>query len=169
MTALLDSCPALVLNADFRPLSYFPLSLWSWQDAVKAVFLDRVNIGFAKQDFQAHAGISAAAYALGAGLFFVGYAIFEVPSNLALEKFGASRWIARIMVTWGIISAAMASTSERAIMLLEYLFVTRTISASGSDSCVSRSRAAGGVGARSIPPRNWPPSWRQRVTKVPYA
>jgi 5-methylcytosine-specific restriction endonuclease McrA len=41
---MLDSCPALVLNADFRPLSYFPLSLWSWQDAVKAVFLDRVNI-----------------------------------------------------------------------------------------------------------------------------
>jgi hypothetical protein len=40
----LDNCPALVLNADFRPLSYFPLSLWSWQDAIKAVFLDRVNI-----------------------------------------------------------------------------------------------------------------------------
>jgi hypothetical protein len=39
-----DSCPALVLNADYRPLSYFPLSLWSWQDAIKAVFLDRVNI-----------------------------------------------------------------------------------------------------------------------------
>ena len=44
MATALDSCPALVLNADFRPLSYFPLSLWSWQDAVKAVFLDRVNI-----------------------------------------------------------------------------------------------------------------------------
>ena len=44
MPVSLDSCPALVLNADFRPLSYFPLSLWSWQDAVKAVFLDRVNI-----------------------------------------------------------------------------------------------------------------------------
>ncbi len=42
--SLLDNCPALVLNADFRPLSYFPLSLWSWQDAVKAVCLDRVNI-----------------------------------------------------------------------------------------------------------------------------
>ena len=40
----LESCPALVLNADFRPLSYYPLSLWSWQDAIKAVFLDRVNI-----------------------------------------------------------------------------------------------------------------------------
>ena len=44
MSDCLDSCPALVLNADFRPLSYFPLSLWSWQDAIKAVFLDRVNI-----------------------------------------------------------------------------------------------------------------------------
>ncbi len=44
MAAPLDNCPALVLNADFRPLSYFPLSLWCWQDAVKAVFLDRVNI-----------------------------------------------------------------------------------------------------------------------------
>ena len=44
MLALLDNCPALVLNADFRPLSYFPLSLWSWQEAIKAVFLDRVNI-----------------------------------------------------------------------------------------------------------------------------
>ena len=44
MLASLEACPALVLNADFRPLSYFPLSLWSWQDAIKAVFLDRVNI-----------------------------------------------------------------------------------------------------------------------------
>ena len=52
-------------------------------------------------------------------------------------------------------------------MLLEYLLVTRTISESGSDSCVSRRRAAGGVGARSIPPRNWPPCWRQSVTNVP--
>jgi 5-methylcytosine-specific restriction endonuclease McrA len=44
VTPPLESCPALVLNADFRPLSYFPLSLWSWQDSIKAVFLDRVNI-----------------------------------------------------------------------------------------------------------------------------
>ena len=44
MTPSLENCPALVLNADFRPLSYFPLSLWSWQDSIKAVFLDRVNI-----------------------------------------------------------------------------------------------------------------------------
>ena len=44
MTPPLENCPALVLNADFRPLSYFPLSLWSWQDSIKAVFLDQVNI-----------------------------------------------------------------------------------------------------------------------------
>ena len=44
MSTTPESCPALVLNADFRPLSYFPLSLWSWQDAVKSVFLDRVNV-----------------------------------------------------------------------------------------------------------------------------
>ena len=65
------------------------------------------------------------------------------------------------------ISAAIASTSERAIMLLEYLLVTRTISESGSDSWVRSSRADGGVGARSIPPRNWPPACRQSVTNVP--
>jgi hypothetical protein len=65
------------------------------------------------------------------------------------------------------ISAAIASRSERAIMLLEYLLVTRTISESGSDSCVSRRRAAGGVGARSMPPRNCPPSCRHNVTNVP--
>mgnify|MGYP003350766202 CR=1 FL=1 len=44
MTAMLETCPALVLNADFRPLSYFPLSLWSWQEAIKAVFLGRVQV-----------------------------------------------------------------------------------------------------------------------------
>lgn len=48
-----DACPALVLNADYRPLSYYPLSLWSWQDAIKAVFLDRVNI-VAEYDMQVH-------------------------------------------------------------------------------------------------------------------
>ena len=52
-------------------------------------------------------------FAWGAGIFFIGYFIFEVPSNLALEKFGASRWIARIMVTWGIISAADGDGERR--------------------------------------------------------
>ncbi|MGP4018123.1 MFS transporter [Saccharopolyspora sp. 5N708] len=75
-------------------------------------FLDRVNIGFAKEEFQAHAGISEAAYALGAGLFFIGYALFEVPSNLIMTRVGARWWMCRIMVTWGIISAAMALVSN---------------------------------------------------------
>ena len=74
-------------------------------------FLDRVNIGFAKQSFQASAGISDAAYALGAGLFFLTYAGFEVPSNLIMHRVGARRWMARIMVSWGLISAAMMFAS----------------------------------------------------------
>src|SRR3954466_3927860 len=69
-------------------------------------FLDRSNVSFAQEEFEASFGISAAAYAFGAGLFFVGYAIFEVPSNLLLHKVGARFWLARIMVTWGIIAAA---------------------------------------------------------------
>jgi sugar phosphate permease len=70
-------------------------------------FLDRANIGFAKQAFQASTGVSNAAYALGAGLFFVTYAALEVPSNLILHRVGARVWMARIMVTWGLVSAAM--------------------------------------------------------------
>jgi len=71
-------------------------------------FLDRTNIALAKQQLEIDLGISAAAYGLGAGLFFLTYALFEVPSNLIMHKVGARFWIARIMVTWGLISAAMA-------------------------------------------------------------
>jgi sugar phosphate permease len=67
-------------------------------------FLDRSNVAFAQKEFAADYGISAAAYALGAGLFFAGYAIFEIPSNLVLHRVGARWWLARIMVTWGIVS-----------------------------------------------------------------
>ena len=68
-------------------------------------FLDRSNLSFAKAEFNVDYGISASAYALGAGLFFAGYAIFEIPSNIMLHKVGASWWLARIMVSWGIVSA----------------------------------------------------------------
>ena len=70
-------------------------------------YLDRVNLGFAALTMNAELKFSPLIFSWGAGIFFIGYFLFEVPSNLALEKFGASRWIARIMVTWGIISAAM--------------------------------------------------------------
>jgi MFS family permease len=74
-------------------------------------YLDRVNLGFAALTMNAELKFTPLIFAWGAGIFFIGYFIFEVPSNLALEKFGASRWIARIMVTWGIISALMALVS----------------------------------------------------------
>ncbi|MFT4164605.1 MAG: MFS transporter [Microlunatus sp.] len=68
-------------------------------------FLDRSNVAFAQQEFEIDFGISAASYAFGAGLFFVGYAVFEVPSNLMLHRVGARWWLARIMVSWGIVAA----------------------------------------------------------------
>jgi len=68
--------------------------------------LDRVNVGFAKLQMAGHLGLSDAVYGFGAGLFFVGYFLFEVPSNLILARVGARRWIARIMLTWGAVSAA---------------------------------------------------------------
>ncbi|WP_043364362.1 MFS transporter [Belnapia sp. F-4-1] len=71
-------------------------------------YLDRVNVGFAKLQMNAALGLSEAAYGLGAGLFFISYFLLEVPSNLALDRFGARLWIARIMVTWGIVSALFA-------------------------------------------------------------
>jgi ACS family tartrate transporter-like MFS transporter len=74
-------------------------------------YLDRVNLGFAALTMNADLKFSPTVFGWGAGIFFIGYFIFEVPSNLALQKFGASRWIARIMVSWGIISALMVAIS----------------------------------------------------------
>jgi MFS transporter, ACS family, tartrate transporter len=70
-------------------------------------YLDRMNVGIAALQMNRDLGFSAAAYGLGAGIFFVGYALFEVPSNLILARVGARRWIARIMLTWGVIATAM--------------------------------------------------------------
>jgi D-galactonate transporter len=70
-------------------------------------YLDRVNVGFAKLQMQNALGFSDVVYGLGAGMFFIGYFIFEVPSNIVLHRVGARRWIARIMVTWGLISGSM--------------------------------------------------------------
>ena len=73
-----------------------------------AAYLDRVNVGFAALTMINDLHLTATAFGFGAGIFFIAYFVFEVPSNLALDRFGASRWIARIMVTWGICSGAMA-------------------------------------------------------------
>ena len=71
-------------------------------------YLDRVNVSFAALTMNKDLGLSAGGFGLGAGVFFLTYSAFEVPSNLMLERFGARRWIARIMITWGVISACMA-------------------------------------------------------------
>ncbi len=71
-------------------------------------YLDRVNVGFAKLTMNKALGLSETMFGFGSGIFFIAYFFFEVPSNLFLEKFGARRWIARIMVTWGILSGSMA-------------------------------------------------------------
>ncbi len=70
-------------------------------------YLDRVNVGFAKLQMLKDLSLSDAAFATGAGIFFLGYFFFEVPSNILLKRFGARTWIARIMISWGIISSAM--------------------------------------------------------------
>src|SRR3954466_8081047 len=71
-------------------------------------YLDRVNVGFAALTMNQDLGISATAYGLGSGIFFLTYFVFEVPSNLLLERFGARKWIARIMLSWGLLSGATA-------------------------------------------------------------
>jgi ACS family tartrate transporter-like MFS transporter len=74
-------------------------------------YIDRVNLGFAALQMNADVGLDPKIYGLGAGILYVGYFILEVPSNLALERFGARRWIGRIMISWGIVSAACALIS----------------------------------------------------------
>ena len=74
-------------------------------------FLDRVNVGFAALEMNHDLGLSPAVYGFGAGVFFIGYSAFEVPSNLILARIGARLWIARIMITWGLIAAGMMFVS----------------------------------------------------------
>ncbi len=87
-----------------------------------AAFLDRVNIGFAALKMNDDLGLSATAFGTGAGLFFLGYVVFEIPSNLILAKVGARGWIARIMITWGIVSACTAFVTGR-----NSFFIVRTL------------------------------------------
>jgi ACS family tartrate transporter-like MFS transporter len=85
-------------------------------------FLDRVNLGFAALEMVKDLHFSATVFGFGAGIFFVSYFLFEVPSNLLLEKYGARRWIARIMITWGVLAGAMALvTGPRSLYLVRFL------------------------------------------------
>ncbi len=85
-------------------------------------YIDRVNIGFVRSHLSTDLGIGAAAFGLGAGLFFVGYAIFEVPSNMLLQRYGARAWLTRIMFTWGLVAACMAFVqSETSFYFMRFL------------------------------------------------
>ena len=85
-------------------------------------FLDRVNVGFAALAMNDDLGFSPSVFGVGAGIFFAGYILFEVPSNLAMQKFGARIWIARIMISWGLVAIAMAFVSgERSFYALRFL------------------------------------------------
>jgi len=89
--------------------------------AYLASYLNRVNIGFAS-GMMHDLGLTATTFGFGAGLFFIGYFVFEIPSNLALTRFGARRWLARIMFTWGLFSMAMALASGvTSFMVLRFL------------------------------------------------
>src|SRR3954463_11143784 len=70
-------------------------------------YLDRINVGFAALQMNASLGFSSTTYGLGAGIFFLSYTLFEIPSNLMLARIGARLWIARIMISWGVVSASM--------------------------------------------------------------
>ena len=84
-------------------------------------YLDRVNVGFAKLQMQKDLGFTDTAYGIGAGVFFIGYFLFEVPSNLILERVGARIWIARIMILWGMLSSAtLFVTGERTFYALRF-------------------------------------------------
>jgi ACS family tartrate transporter-like MFS transporter len=85
-------------------------------------FIDRVNIGFAALTMNKDLGLSPSVFGVGAGIFFLGYFLFEVPSNLVLDKVGARIWIARVMITWGLISGAMAFvTGANSFYVLRFL------------------------------------------------
>ena len=76
-------------------------------------YLDRINVGFAALTMNKDLGFTATVYALGAAAFFWGYCLFEVPSNIILEKVGARMWIARIMITWGLSPVLLLSSPAR--------------------------------------------------------
>lgn len=86
-------------------------------------YLDRVNLSFAALTFKGDLGLSDAVYGFGAGIFFAGYFIFEVPSNILLERIGARIWIARIMISWGILSAFMAFVQGEASFYIVRFFL----------------------------------------------
>ena len=127
-------------------------------------YLDRVNVSFAQLQLEDDLGFSDTIFGLGAGIFSLGYVIFGVPSNLALARFGARRWLAAIMVVWGVISASIRSSrARRASTCSASSWAPPRRASSPASSCTSpggspsasapaRSRCS----SRPCPRRTWP-------------
>src|SRR5215813_13122437 len=108
-----DSFSSFVRAARAQELSVVTLRKVTWR-LIPFLFLlyiiawlDRVNVGFAGLQMNADLGFSSTVFGFGSGIFFLGYCLFEIPSNLVLHRVGARRWISRIMISWGVISTAM--------------------------------------------------------------
>lgn len=119
---IVDSSKKMISSMDRKvTLRLMPLLLVCYVFAN----LDRINIGFAKMQMSIDLGFSDTMYGLGAGLFFIAYALFGLPSNMALDKFGAKRWIGTIMILWGLCSAGMFMvTNEQQFYALRFLLGT---------------------------------------------
>ena len=106
---------ATICRVSYRLLPFLML-------AYLVCYIDRVNAGFAALQMNKALGISPATFGLGGGIFFVSYCLFEVPSNLALARVGARRWIARIMISWGLVSGFMAAAAgPNSFVLIRFL------------------------------------------------
>ena len=118
-------------------------------------YLDRVNVGFAALQMNEALGFSARTYGLGSGIFFLSYVAFEIPSNLILARVGARLWIARIMITWGLVSSAMMFVTRRGRVLHDAVPARRSRGRFLSrdhllpDALVSRARACADARRRS--------------------
>ena len=106
-------------------------------------YLDRVNVSFAQLQLEDDLGFSDTIFGLGAGIFSLGYVIFGVPSNLLLERFGARRWLAAIMIAWGLISASM-------------MFIGGSRASTGCASCWGSPRPGSSRGSCSTSPGGSP-------------
>jgi len=113
---MLDAASHLEEDALYRKVIWriFPLFFLGFVFS----YLDRVNISFAKLDMAAEFGLSDASFAVGASVFFWGYMLFEIPSNLVMQRVGARAWIARIMITWGVVSMLMVFSRNQTIFYL---------------------------------------------------
>ncbi len=111
-------------------------------------YLDRINIGYAQLQMKGDLGFSDAVYGLGAGIFFIGYFLFEVPSNLLLTRIGARKTITRIMVVWGLLSASMAFIEAPWMFyVLRFSWACSRPGSSPASSCISPSGSPGPTAA----------------------